>query len=118
MIILNNYNNTIYEWNLEKAQENITNHGISFKTATFIFDNEITYDETQFIENERCLKTVGLVLGFMLTVISTERNDSILIISVWSFSAEEIKLYIQEINKQRLVKNWRKIRKSGGHRHE
>ena len=105
-----------YEWDPEKAKENITNHGISFETAILVFDNEITYDETQFIDNEHRLKTVAPVYGFMLTVISTERPPNIRIISAWSSTAEEIRLYDQERKKQGSVKNRNKWNyRKGGH---
>ena len=118
MLIKYAYNATSYEWDPEKAKENITNHGISFETAILVFDNEITYDEPQIVDGEERLKTVAPVYGFMLTVINTERNNTIRIISAWSSTAEEIRLSDQERKKQGSVKN-RKRRsrnnRKGGH---
>lgn len=118
MRIIFRYNDATYEWNKRKARDNITNHGISFETATLVFDNEITYDELQTVDGEERLKTVGPVYGFMITVISTERDNSICIISAWSSTAEEIRLYNQERQKQGSDRNRRKRRCKGGHRRE
>ncbi len=118
MTIYCDYYGTIYEWNPEKASQNITNHGISFETAALVFDNEITYETLQYIDGEERLKTVGPVYGFMVTVISIERPSYIRIILSWPSTAEEIKLYIQERNKQGSIKNREKRRWKGGCRHE
>lgn len=64
-IVNNNYpyNGATYEWNQEKAKENISNHGVSFETAVLVFDNEITYETLQYIDGEERLKTVAPVFG-------------------------------------------------------
>ena len=74
------YNN--FEWDREKAKKNKIKHGISFKTATAVFDDpnrlDLPDDEHSFDESRR--KVIGMV-DDILFVIYTERYDRIRLIS-------------------------------------
>ena len=73
-----------FEWDLEKAQANVTTHGITFEEAQTVFrdplaltfpDSEHSYGEARYIE-------IGLSLyGRVLVVSYTEREERIRIIS-------------------------------------
>jgi uncharacterized DUF497 family protein len=72
-----------FEWDEAKAAENYAKHGVSFEMATEVFkdpfaverlDDREDYGEDRFI-------LVGTAEGVLLTVVHTERNSCIRIIS-------------------------------------
>ena len=71
-----------YEWDREKAKLNKIKHGVSFKTATAVFDDpnrlDLPDDEHSFDEARR--KVIGKV-DDILFVIYTERRERFRIIS-------------------------------------
>jgi len=72
-----------FEWDEAKAAENYAKHGVSFEMATLVFkdpfaierlDDREDYGEDRFI-------LIGMAEGAVLTVVHTERNGRIRIIS-------------------------------------
>ena len=64
----------IFEWDEDKEQLNIRNHGLDFETASYVFadpDRIEYYDEAHSTEEERYI-TVGLV-GNLIMVVYTVR---------------------------------------------
>ena len=75
--------NIDFEWDEEKNAKNIREHGVSFEMAKKVFYDPRrleTFDKKHSIFEER-LKTVGFSGLKLLTVIFTERDDSVRIIS-------------------------------------
>ncbi len=94
---------TVFEWDEAKSRRNIRKHGISFPTATALFDlpHLVRLDERESYGEDRWLAIgfIGLLIG---VVIFTERiedqgNKSIRIISARKASTREIELYEKEI---------------------
>lgn len=83
-----------YEWDKGKAKLNKIKHGISFKTATAVFDDpnrlDLPDDEHSFNEERR--KVIGMVDN-ILFVIYTERHDKIRIISAREATEDERRDY-------------------------
>ena len=79
-----------FEWDREKAKRNKIKHGISFKTATAVFDDpnrlDLPDDEHSFEESRR--KVIGMVDN-ILFVIYTERSNRIRLISAREATEEE-----------------------------
>ncbi len=72
----------IFEWDEDKNNINLQKHGIDFNLAQFVFADPYhveLYDLSHSIE-ENCYKIIGMV-GKLLLVISTFREDAIGIIS-------------------------------------
>ena len=89
-----------FEWDETKAAENYAKHGVSFETATEVFsdpfaierlDDREDYGEDRFI-------LVGMAEGTVLTVVYTERDDRIRIISARQATRHEQDDYFVEIN--------------------
>ncbi len=74
-----------FEWDAEKARVNYRKHGIGFETATEVFDDPFAVemiDELSGDHGEERSLIIGLTKGHLiLTVVYTERGDSIRIIS-------------------------------------
>lgn len=84
----------IFEWDEEKNRANQKKHGISFETAAYVFQDEYyieMYDFEHSIDEDRYI-AIGMV-GNLLFVVFTERNDHIRLISARLATEHERGLY-------------------------
>lgn len=85
-----------FDWDSEKAAENAAKHGVTFEEAGSIFSDPlaITFpDPDHSMEEERVL-TFGMSnQGRLLAVISTERSDTLRIISARTTTRRERGIY-------------------------
>ena len=75
--------NLQFEWDEEKEKANLSKHGIDFETASYVFldSNRMEYyDEAHSSSDEARFITIGFVEA-VLTVVYTERKETIRIIS-------------------------------------
>ena len=83
-----------FEWDPKKNKDNYNKHGISFETASLVFEdpNRIDiYDFDHSLDEDRFI-TIGLV-GRVLFVVSVEREDRTRIISARLANSKERKIY-------------------------
>ena len=74
----------LFEWDRTKANANLRKHKISFEEASSVFGDPmaITIDDPQVRSAEYRFVTIGRsVLGQLVVVVHTDRNDKIRIIS-------------------------------------
>ena len=85
-------------WDDGKAASNIEKHGVSFETATYIFDDPMRLDELDtFAEGEYRNIVIGQVDGVLLTVVYSEPEENLYrIISARPATAHERKAYEQD----------------------
>jgi hypothetical protein len=84
-----------FEWDLEKAAENVKNHEVSFEEARQIFEGRYRWppDELHSNEEDR-YKAIGFSgRGRMLTVSYCERGPRKRIITAWKASPHEFDAY-------------------------
>ncbi len=86
-----------FEWDSEKDKINQAKHGIKFQTAKLIFNdpNRIElYDEAHSDFEERYI-TIGMIdeVAFVVTVVYTERQDAIRLISARRATKKEQEVY-------------------------
>jgi uncharacterized protein len=82
----------LFEWDPEKARENLRKHGISFDEASTTFYDPLsaTFDDPDHSEGEHRLITVGLSSQNRLLVIAhTERGNVVRIINARLATAHE-----------------------------
>jgi uncharacterized protein len=87
----------IFEWDVDKANLNLSKHKISFEDASSIFadGNSITIDDPFHSIVEKREITIGLsTLNHLLVVVHTGRNGKIRIISARMASRKEREQYI------------------------
>lgn len=87
-------NDKIFEWNDEKAKLNKIKHGVSFKYAVRVFDDDnkiIFYDEFHSQDEDR-YNVIGKV-DEVLFVVFTERKENFRIISARKATEFERSLY-------------------------
>jgi uncharacterized DUF497 family protein len=68
-----------FEWDDGKARRNLRKHGVSFDEARAVFDDAnalVEWDDSD--TSEERWATIGLSLGRVLYVVSTERRESVI----------------------------------------
>ena len=87
-----------FEWDDEKAEENLAKHGVSFPQATFAFLDrfavEFLDDSEEYGEHRFAL--IGWTEEQLLTVVFTEREERIRIISARRATRYEQEYYISQ----------------------
>ena len=86
--------NRLFEWDDEKAALNFKKNGVTFDTATKVFGDENRieeYDEENSLDEDRW-KVIGMV-GNVLVVIYTEREESTRLISARKAEPKERRQY-------------------------
>jgi uncharacterized DUF497 family protein len=91
-----------FEWDSEKGRTNYRDHGIDFPTATEVFQDffaiedldprSVLYGEDRFI-------ITGMGGGALLTVVYTERGETIRLISARKAEKHEQNNYIRRNSK-------------------
>ncbi|MCL2185965.1 MAG: BrnT family toxin [Treponema sp.] len=84
-----------FEWDENKATVNIKKHGVSFESASKVFNDPMRYeifDQTHSFFENRWL-TIGTADTIVLEVVFTERLDCIRIISAQKADKEEEEEY-------------------------
>lgn len=87
-----------FEWDARKAESNLEKHGISFATATAVFDdpNHIEEDTTRPEQGETRTKAVGMVKDeLIVAVVYTDREQKRRIISARRAGKNERDKYYQ-----------------------
>ena len=85
-----------FEWDNDKAQQNLTKHGVSFQEAATAMLDPRSIDLVDELRPER-LVTIGLSAGLrVLLVVSTENAERTRIISARKANAHERALYDEE----------------------
>ena len=83
-----------FEWDEEKNKINIKKHGISFETASLVFNDTYyleIFDFVHSLDEDRYI-AIGKV-GRVLFVVFTERDDKVRIISARPATKHEEDLY-------------------------
>ena len=72
-----------FEWDDAKADSNLQKHGVSFEAARLVFEDVFSVEEpdTSLDYGEERLFLIGMAKGELLTVVYTERDGRIRIIS-------------------------------------
>ena len=84
-----------FEWDEDKAEANPRKHKISFQEASRVFDDLFALIEQDLSEDfgeDRFLAT-GVIKGSLVTVVYTERDERIRLISARKANSDEQKRY-------------------------
>jgi uncharacterized protein len=86
-------------WDDSKAASNVEKHGVSFETATYVFDDPMRLEHDDvFAEGEYRNIVIGRIDDVLLTVVySTPEEDLYRIISARLATAHERKTYEQNL---------------------
>ena len=88
---------TLFVWDIEKAPENLTKHGVEFTEAASVFDDVMLVITDAARNGEHRHKAIGFSSsGNLLAVVHAEPDSEFIrIISAWPATAGEADLYIQ-----------------------
>lgn len=84
-----------FEWDKRKAETNLARHGVSFADASAVFLDPYALDteERSMDYGEMRRRIIGLGNGCFLTVIYTERGETIRLISARKSTSHERREY-------------------------
>lgn len=87
---------TEFEWDEDKRRRNLRKHGIDFVGCEAVFEgNTLTVEDTRFDYDESRYVTVGLLNGRVVTVVHTETDLTIRIISIRKATRREQETYFR-----------------------
>jgi len=83
-----------FEWDAEKAQANLSKHGVSFETAAQIFKRDRLNVRAEWVENEFRETDIGIADNLVIFVVAhTDRSGITRIISARRATRNERKLF-------------------------
>ncbi len=88
-----------FEWDPQKAERNLSKHGVSFAEASTVFGDELAItvpDPDHSTEEERFITVGWSNRRRLLIVAHTDRGDRIRIISARELTPRERKAYEEE----------------------
>ena len=94
----------LFEWDPNKAKENLETHGISFDEASTAFRDTLSlaiYDPLHSEEEDRCVLIGNSHRNRLLVVVHTERADYIRLISARKATKKEREQYEENAKRSR-----------------
>jgi uncharacterized protein len=85
-----------YDWDPEKARENLAKHGVSFEEAATVPDTDLARwfaDQAHSINEERYVVIGPSAFGTLLLVVTSEGGPRPRIISAWRATKREHREY-------------------------
>ena len=87
-----------FTWSERKRAINIKEHGLDFVDAPAVFVGfTFTFEDARFAYGEQRFETLGLLAGVPVSIVHTETDDEIRIISFRKATKREANLYFSQI---------------------
>ena len=87
-----------FTWSERKRASNIKDHGLDFVDAPSVFNGfTFTFEDSRFGYGEQRFETLGLLASVPVSIVHTETDDEIRIISFRKATKREANLYFSEI---------------------
>ena len=87
-----------FEWDEDKRIANVKKHGLDFIDAKRIFEGDIiTVEDSRFAYGEQRFISLGLLQGRVITIVHTENEDTIRIISARKATRNEERSYFAQL---------------------
>jgi uncharacterized protein len=88
----------VYVWDESKRKSNLKKHGLDFRDAYLVYENpgKCTYDASRHDEYRLVDVALAVVRGKLLTLVYTETEDEVRVISFRNASHEERKRYEED----------------------
>jgi len=86
------------EWDEDKRRHNLDKHGLSFDDAWIVFAGKtVTFDDDRQEYGENRFITLGNLVGRIVVVVHTQRQEFTRIISMRKANARERKIYQERL---------------------
>lgn len=87
-----------FTWSEAKRSANLKVHGLDFVDAAFVFEGvTFTFEDDRFSYGEQRFVTLGLLAGIPVSVVHTESENEIRIISFRKATSREAQIYFNEV---------------------
>jgi uncharacterized DUF497 family protein len=87
-----------FEWDENKRLANIRKHGFDFTDVATVFDSDtVTVEDDRYNYGEQRFVTFGLFQGRIISVVHTENDDLVRIISARKASKYEQQIYFEQV---------------------
>ena len=87
-----------FTWSEAKRASNLKKHGLDFVDAPSVFEGlTFTFEDDRFSYDEQRYVTLGLLAGIPVSVVHTESDHEIRIISFRKATSREAQIYFDEI---------------------
>ena len=87
-----------FTWSERKRTLNIKGHGLDFVDAPRVFEGATyTFEDSRFDYGEQRFETLGLMAGVPVSIVHTETEDEIRVISFRKATKNEASLYFRQI---------------------
>jgi uncharacterized protein len=88
----------VYVWDESKRKSNLRKHGLDFNDAHLVYENphKCTYDASRGDEDRLMDVALAVVKGRLLTLVYTEQDDKVRVISFRHASRTERKQYEED----------------------
>ncbi len=87
-----------FTWSETKRAANIKAHGLDFVDAASVFEGlTFTFEDDRFIYGEQRFVTLGLLAGVTVSVVHTENEYEIRVISFRKATKRESQIYYDEV---------------------
>jgi uncharacterized DUF497 family protein len=88
----------VITWDERKRRLNLKKHGLDFGDAEEVFnDVTYTYEDDRFHYGEERFVTLGFLRGTVVSLVHTEEDDHIHVISMRKATRREQEIYFQSI---------------------
>ena len=87
-----------FKWSEAKRSANLEKHGLDFVDAPLVFEGvTFTFEDDRFSYDEQRFVTLGLLAGIPVSVVHTESEHEIRIISFRKATKREAQIYFDQI---------------------
>ena len=87
-----------FTWSERKRAINLKDHGLDFIDAPRVFEGATyTFEGARFDYGEQRFETLGLLAGVPVSIVHTESEDEIRVISYRKATKREADIYFQQI---------------------
>jgi uncharacterized DUF497 family protein len=87
-----------FTWSERKRALNIKDHGLDFVDAPRVFEGAtFTFEDSRFNYGEQRFETLGLLAGVPVSIVHTENEDEIRVISFRKATKREANIYFEQI---------------------
>ena len=88
----------LFTWSERKRAINLKEHDVDFIDAPRVFEGTtFTFEDDRFAYGEQRFETLGLLAGVPVSIVHTEIEDEIRIISFRKATKHEANLYYQQV---------------------
>ncbi len=87
-----------FTWSERKRALNLKDHGLDFVDVASVFEGlTFTFEDGRFSYGEQRFVTLGLLVGIPVSIVHTENDNEIRVISFRKATPREAKIYASEI---------------------